>query len=504
VDTPDRISKEAAMKKVLLTLFCLITLCFWIGQAAYGEDTFARYFDDATLRIDYCHIGDATSEVVTLDRMYCEKGWSGSLINLIDSLDLGKYRVKAYDARSKELLFSRDYNSIFEEYQTTDIAAKGIKRCYQESAIMPFPRDTIIFTIESRGKNGAMHEIFRTEINPADRSIIRANPDPSVTVIPLLESGDPHHKVDLSILADGYTGEDREAFINDCKNMVEVFFSMEPYRSHKSDFNIRGIFKPSRERGCTEPGFGSYKDTAVGCTFDSLGSERYLLTESNRELRNIISRGPCDTVVILVNTERYGGGGIYNFFATAIAGNQWKYYVFLHEFGHSFAGLGDEYYTSKVEYNDFYSKAMEPLSPNITALLDPGKLKWKDLLSPDIKLPTPWDKKTYDNHDLSYQATREKMHKKLEDAKRSNAPKQTIEALEKDIEFTSMKQAGIADGIIARSINYGKVGAFEGAGYQTKGLYRPMVDCIMFSKGKKPYCKVCQKAIEDRILFYCK
>jgi hypothetical protein len=501
---PNHGSKEAAMNRILFVILCAMAIALQAGHPARGADIFGTFFTDATMRIDYYHLGDAASETVTLDRVYREKGWSGSTVNLIDETDLGKYRVKVYDAKSRNLLFSRYYNSIFEEYQTTDPAAKGIKRSFEESALIPFPKETIIFALESRGKDQVLREIFRTEIDPHDIYIATLSPDPSVEIMTLLESGDPHQKVDLSIVADGYTREDRDKFAKDSKDMAGLFFSMEPYKSHKTDFNIRAIFKPSRERGCTEPGFDSFKDTAVGCSFDSLGSERYLLTEKHRELMNVTAHAPCDTMIILANTTRYGGGGIYNFYATSIADNQWRNYVFLHEFGHSFAGLADEYYTSKVEYNDFYPKSIEPLSPNLTALRDPATLKWKDMLSTGIKLPTPWDKKTYDENDISYQAIRDRMYKKLEDAKRSRASRKEIDAIEHEIDDTSMKRALIADGILIKSPNYGKVGAFEGAGYQTKGLYRPMVDCIMFSKGKKPYCKVCQKAVEKRILFYCK
>ena len=250
------------------------------------------------------------------------------------------------------------------------------------------------------------------------------------------------------------------------------------------------------------PTHGVFKNTALSCTFNSLGSERYLLTEDNKSLRNIAAHVPYNAIYIMVNHNRYGGGGIYNLYFTFTADNQWREYLFLHEFGHSFAGLADEYYTSDVAYNDFYPKGIEPVEPNITALLDPQNLKWKSLAYPEIEIPTPWAKEDYDKQDYEWQKTRRELNNKISDATRKGISKSIIKKLEVEYNNMDRDHAFEMDEYLRESKFWGEVGAYEGAGYSSKGLYRPMIDCIMFSKGKKPFCKVCEAAIIRVIKFY--
>ncbi len=267
-------------------------------------------------------------------------------------------------------------------------------------------------------------------------------------------------------------------------------------------FNIYGVFKASEESGVDEPTHGVFKNTALSCTFNSLGSERYLLTEDNKALRKIAAQVPYDAIFIMVNHNRYGGGGIYNLYCTFTSDNQWTDYLLLHEFGHSFAGLADEYYTSDVAYNDFYPRGVEPVEPNITALLDPGNVKWKNFLTPGIKIPTPWKKSEYDSLDMHWQAHRRTLNGKIAETKRNNNDPDSADNLQNEYnKLDSLHTLEMAKWL--KSSKYlGKVGAFEGAGYASKGLYRPMLDCIMFSKGKKPYCKVCEAAIIRMIKYY--
>jgi hypothetical protein len=321
-------------------------------------------------------------------------------------------------------------------------------------------------------------------------------------VIDLQFAGDPHKTVDVAIIAEGYTIEDEAKLRGDLKRFHEVFFSIEPFTSNRSKFNLRGVWQPSKDRGCDEPSRGIWKSTSVGASFDALGSERYLLTEDNKALRDIAAHAPYDVLYVMVNTPRYGGGGIYNLFCTFTADNQWSPYVFLHEFGHHFAALADEYYTSSVAYNDFFPKGVEPIEPNVTALLDPANLKWKSLLTPGISLPTPWDKATYDESEIAYQKRRETLNARIGEASRSGAPAGEVEALKAEAERLSLDHATRMDDLLLKSPFANKVGAFEGAGYTSKGLYRPALDCIMFSKGTKPFCPVCRQAIERVIAYY--
>jgi len=479
---------------IVITLIALNTL------QSQQFINFNDFFIDATMRIDYYHVGDAKEELITIDKIYKQGQWAGSLKNLLDTYNLGRYYVKIYDVNTNLLIFSKGYDSYFSEYKTTDNAINGIKRTYHESVLIPFPKNKIQFTIERRNKNNSLEQIFNTIIDPADIYISEKAIAPDIKVIELHKSGTPHDKVDIVLIAEGYTKEEENKFFSDAKRFTKVFFNQEPYKTYIKSFNIYAVYKPSAESGCDEPSYGIFKNTALSASFDSLGSARYLLTEDNKSLRDIAAAAPYDAIIILVNQKRYGGGGIYNLYAVTVSDNQWSDYIFLHEFGHSFAGLADEYYTSSVAYNEFYPKGIEPLEPNITALLDPNQLKWKDLCSPNIEIPTPWEKEEFDKMDIEYQKVREELNKKIAKLKREKADPDKIQAIENEAEQLSKEHAQKIDNYLNNSKFKNKVGAFEGAGYSSTGLYRSMVDCIMFSKGVKPFCKACQKAIIKKIL----
>jgi hypothetical protein len=206
--------------------------------------------------------------------------------------------------------------------------------------------------------------------------------------------------------------------------------------------------------------------------------------------------------MIMVNHKRYGGGGIYNLYCTFTTDGYWQNYLFLHEFGHSFAGLADEYYTSSVSYNDFYPKGIEPVEPNITALLDKTGLKWKEWAAAEMAIPTPWEKEAYDTADIAYQKVRQEVNKKIAELKRAKAAKEEVQKLEQEAENLSIENAKKTDEYLEQSKFKGLVSAFEGAGYCSQGMYRPMIDCLMFSKGAKPFCKVCEQAVIRTIQHY--
>ena len=211
---------------------------------------------------------------------------------------------------------------------------------------------------------------------------------------------------------------------------------------------------------------------------------------------------PYDAIYMMVNHKRYGGGGIYNWSCTFTTDNQFNEYLFVHEFGHSFAGLADEYYTSDVAYTDFYKPSLEPVEPNVTALLDPANLKWKEFLTKGIEVPTVWEKESFDKTDYAWQGLRREMNNEIAELKKSNAPVSEIQIAEQEYVEKDKLRSDEVDHFLQSNDNYGKVGAFEGAGYMAKGLYRPMIDCIMFSKGDKPFCKVCEAAIAKVIMHY--
>ncbi len=457
---------------------------------------FNDYFIDQTMRIDYYHAGDASSEIVTLDRIYQYGIWAGSLKNLIDDFNNGAYYYKIYDLASGRLVFSRGFDSYFKEYQTSDEASKGIKRTYQESAVIPFPKNKIKFVLEKRDRSNKLNEVFSSVIDPSDLYIIK-DPvkDKSVKIYNSHIGGNPHTSLDVVILGDGYTSKEENKFRKDLKKYSDLLIAQEPFKSNKKKINIYGVLKPSEESGIDEPGANIYKNTALGTTFYSLGSERYVLTEENKKMRDIAAHVPYDAVYIMCNSARYGGGGIYNFYCTFSADNQFSPYIFLHEFGHSFGGLADEYYTSDVAYNEFYPAGQEPVEPNITRLLDKNNLKWKNLITPGIEIPTPWEKDNYDKMDYAWQSERREMNKNIAELKRKRESQSIIEKAQNEYNMKDKIHSDEVDRYLMSSKYWLKIGAFEGAGYSSKGMYRSMLDCLMFSKGTKPFCKVCEEHV---------
>jgi hypothetical protein len=482
------------------TLF--IMLFFALMLSAQTSVSFEQFFENATMRIDYYHIADAQSELITIDKIYRQGIWAGSKRNLIDPFNRGRYCFKIYDLTSGQLIYSKGFDSYCGEYKTSGDAQAGIKRTYHESAIIPYPRDKIKFTLENRDRQNQLHLLFSQEIDPHSLDIIMGGWIKGVKVFEAVKNGDPASKVDMAIIGEGYTAIEEAKFIEDLNKFSSLFFAHEPYKSYKNSFNIYGVLRFSEESGTDDPRAQIYQSTALNSTFNSLGSDRYLLTEDNKSLHDIAAHVPYDALLIMINHQKYGGGGIYNFYLTFTTDNQWHEYIFIHEFGHSFAGLADEYYTSSTAYNEFYPLGIEPIEPNITALLDPTNVKWKNLLSPKIKVPTPWEKEAYDKMDLEYQKVREELTEKIAQLKREKAPQEIIQKIEDESENLSRSHALEADEFLQKSKYFGKVGVFEGAGYASKGLYRPMLDCIMFSKGNKPFCKVCENAIIQVIKHY--
>lgn len=480
----------------LLALTLILTYC-----QQPPKNNFEKYFSDQALRVDYFHTGDAKFEEVKIDQLYAYEGWAGSIVNLIDSLNYGAYYYKIYDKASGELIYSKGFDSYFKEYQTSTPAINGQVKQFHESAIIPRPLDSFEFALEKRNKEGKLGEVFRTVLDPTES--IAPKKDDSVNVYTSLDNGDPHVKADILIVGEGYSADDNQKFQDDLKRFTDVFFKAEPCKSYKDRFNIRGVLKPSEDSGIDEPRAGIDKNTAVSATFNSMGSERYLLTEDNKALRDIAGHAPYDALYIMVNHSRYGGGGIYNFYCTYTSDNIFSEYLMVHEFGHSFFGLADEYYTSSSAYNDFYPQGYEPAEPNITALLDPENVKWKHLLTPGIEVPTPWNKAEYDSTSLKWQAERRALNDKIAELKKNNAPAEEVAAAEAlyDEKVTAEDkrvQAFLESGEFAKT-----VGAFEGAGYASEGIYRSSPNCIMFTRTDY-FCPVCKEAMIKVIDSYAK
>ncbi|MDZ7342299.1 MAG: IgA Peptidase M64, partial [candidate division KSB1 bacterium] len=403
-------------------------LLFWSTiLLAQGQVNFDEFFIDKTLRIDYYHIGDAKEEWVTIDQMYEQGGWSGHPKHLIDPFNNGKYQIKVYDVASNRVIYSRGFASYFGEYTTTNPAIAGVKRTYHETALIPYPKKPIFWVLEKRNRENILQPLFQQRIDPGDYHIHKESKQAHDQIYEALKNGDPHRKVDLAWIAEGYTDQEFEKFKKDVDRFMNALFEVAPYDKLKDRFNIYGVFRPSVESGVDQPREGIFKETIVNSSFNALDLDRYLLTEDNKSMHDIAANVPYDAIFILVNSERYGGGGIYNFYGVSTVGNNLSLNVFIHEFGHSFAGLGDEYYTSDVAYNEFYPPGVEPTDPNITALLDPENIKWKDLVSTGISIPTNWGKEEFEALQAELQKNRKEMRVQLDKLEKSGAPKSKID-----------------------------------------------------------------------------
>ncbi|MCK5411192.1 MAG: IgA Peptidase M64 [Gemmatimonadota bacterium] len=453
------------------------------GAAAQG---FGGFFTDRTMRVDYFHTGGMGEEIISLDRVVADGPWAGSRTQLLDDTNLGPYLFEVIDPATNRVIYSRGFASIFGEWETTAEAAR-VHRTFHESLRFPWPMESVQVVLKKREGDQAFHEVWSTTVDPNSRFVNSADLRSVGSVWTIFENGPPDRKVDLVLIGEGYTAEEMEKFHADARRLVDRLFQTEPFRSRKADFNVRAIDLPSATSGVNRPHVGEFRRTPVSAEYNIFDSERYLLTYDNRMLRDVLSAVPYEFVEILVNEKQYGGGGIFNFQATTAVDTEFADYVFVHEFGHHFAGLGDEYYTSPVAYERDHAEHPEPWEPNITALRDPAKLKWRALVQPGTPLPTPWDKEAYEEHARGIGARRQAL---IESA----APESEFDALfreQKEIErelLGAMRYAVL-------------VGAFEGAMYEAQGLYRPQIDCIMFTRSDS-FCLVCGRAIERIIDLY--
>ena len=462
-------------------------LCVLLAStlSSAGAETDAKTTSDTrTLRVDYYHTGNANQEIFSLDRVVLEPlPWPGNMSQPFDETLRGKYAfyVHAQD-ESGTLLYSRSFSSIYGEWETTGEARERL-RTFHESVRFPAPTEAVDLVIKKRDQANAFVEIWRTTVDPHDYLVHQESAVLADRVVAIQESGDPADKVDLLLLGDGYTAEEHEAFLTAATELTEVLFSTPPFKERRSDFNVWALAPASPQSGVSRPSTGVYRDTPFSTRYDAFRSERYVLTYANRELRTLASSAPYDFVEILVNSDVYGGGGIYGLYSTAAAKSDWAGYLFVHEFAHHFAGLADEYYTSSVAY-EAPDQSREPYEPNVTALLDPANLKWGDRVSADAPLPTPWPKADYEEHSRAYQARRQRM-------RAQDVPEEAMNELFRENQM-------IVEGLFSRAPHAHSVGAFEGANYQAKGYFRSEMNCIMFTRTEH-FCGVCRSAIDEVI-----
>lgn len=420
------------MKKLSIISLFLITLGFAQAQ------NFDQYFMSKTLRIDYLHKGNLKMDTILFSQAHSYEIWAGTTTQLVDPFLFGANRVELYDSASNILIYSRGYSNLFEEWRTT--AEGKIKTAsFEETLLVPMPKKATKVVVKRRERNGTYSNITHFYLNP---NKVVASTVKKERQIVLHKGGNSNQCMDITFIADGYSINDSSKLIKDFNRYAGYILKCKPFNILKRSINIVGVCSYSKDSGISDPISSTVKNTAVGCTFNSIGSDRYLMTTQMWNLHNYVESAPTDAIVIICNTDKYGGGGIYNYYATVAAGSESGDFVLVHEMGHSIAGLGDEYYSSEVSVEDFYPLTVEPWEPNITTNVDFNK-KWKNMISKDTPIPTPCTKE-YEN----------------------------------------------------------TVGLFEGAGYMSKGIYRPWQNCTMKEIKYDAFCPVCISAISKMIGYY--
>lgn len=440
----------------------------------------------ATVRVDYLHSGNALSEHYALDRVVIEPlPWPGDMTRTLDDTDRGINKVEVVDAKTGKLLYSRGFSTVFGEWKTTDEASKAT-RAFGESVRFPKPDAPVKVRILKRDERNQFSIVWTADVDTDALDVVRKQPPAPAQPIPIRVSGASPQKVDLLILGDGYTRAELKKFEQTAKRLADYLFTVSPFKERAQDFNVWGLALPTEESGVSRPSTNTHHASALNTRYDIFGSERYVLTTDNRALRDIAQHAPYEFIEILVNNDTYGGGGIYGQFSTAAANNDWANYLFVHEFGHHFAGLADEYYTSPVAYQASAGRP-EPWEPNVTALHDPANVKWRHFVKPGTPLPTPWPKDAYEAHSRQYQKVRARLRK-------DNRPEAEMSKLfAEDLAWSGR--------LFSQAPHAKTVGAFEGANYEAKGYYRSQQQCLMFDRSEA-FCAVCAEAVGQTIDLY--
>lgn len=423
------------MKSFISTL----TLLVIATQLSFASVDFETYFENKTLRIDYLLGGNAKEQTVFLQNLKKEAHWGGTTKNLVDTFDYGNFRFKLIDKASGNLIYSRGFGSLFQEWQSTP-EAKTLSRSYYQVNVMPFPKQKAQFVIDYRNRDGVFVQLFEYEIDPSNYFILEETAM-KVKYSKIMGKGEVNKSIDVAFIAEGYTQEEMSKFRADVERVAGYVLNVEPFKTYANRFNIYALESVSEESGPDIPGKAIYKNTVLNSTFYTFDSERYLTTSDIKTMHDIAANVPYDHIFVLINTEKYGGAGIYNYYTSCSSDHKLSREVASHEFGHGFVGLADEYYTSGVSVEDFYNLKVEPWEPNITTLVN-FESKWKSMIEEGLVTPTP---RTEEYND--------------------------------------------------------KVGLFEGGGYMSKGIYSPVRDCKMKSNNKDEFCPVCQKACERMLKF---
>lgn len=404
---------------------------------------------DKTLRVDYVFSGTDKATEISLERLYSFDGWAGRTVNLDRVPVKGNGQISMTDVATGKTIFKQSFSTLFQEWKTTEEATR-LRKAFENTFLLPMPSAKAVVKVELYDFFGNVCASLNHVVDPSDILIRHITPDPAPHRY-LLKSGTPQDKIDVAIVAEGYTAEESEQFYRDAQVAMDAILAHEPFASYRDRFNFVAIALESEDSGVSVPREGLWKNTAVGSNYDTFYSDRYLTTSCVWKMHDALCGVPYEHLVILANTDTYGGGGIYNSYTLTTALHKDFKPVVVHEFGHSFAGLADEYYYDD-QFVEYYYPESEPWEQNITTLYD-FESKWDDMLPKLIQIPTPVNGDVW---------------KRIKEGEKP----ETI------------------------------IGVYEGAGYQSKGVYRPYPDCRMKTNAAESFCPVCQRAIARIIEFY--
>lgn len=433
----------------------IITIIMLALATMAGAQTFDEYFEDNTLRLDYVLGGDSAAQYIQLSQLYKQKQWAGRRNRLAETYLLGNAQINVFDSATGKLIYVHTFSTLFQEW-LNETEATQMKRAFEASYNIPFPKRPIDIRVTLTDNHNKICAMLTHHVDPTD-ILIRPIGDNGIPYKYIQKNGDVSECVDIAIVAEGYTATEMDKFYRDSQRAADAIFSHEPFKSMKHRFNVVAVGAVSNESGPSEPGRGIWHDTVLRSHYDTFYSDRYLTTSAVHKLFDLLSGVPFEHIIVLINTPRYGGGGIYNQWMCSSSDHATFKQVLVHEFGHSYAGLADEYNYGD-NHVEWYPADTEPWEPNITTLKDFDK-KWKDLIPAGTPVPTPL---TINN----YQQTRTTM---------------SSEELNKKTQ---------------------RVGVFEGAGYMARGAYRPAELCRMNVNEVEDFCPVCTRAIIGITDFY--
>lgn len=428
------INVRRSLTAVLLAAACTMSYA--------AEVNFSTHFSDSTLRIDYIFSGTNITQHIALDQLSKTEGWYGRRHNLGRLPLEGNGQLTLLDPQTGDTLYRHSFSTLFQEWQETE-EARHVEKAFENTFVVPLPKHEVEAVVQLVDTHRRVTSKLRHRINPRDILIKDRSAEKQTPWAYIRQSGDSREKIDVAFIAEGFAADEMDYFLAICDSSIQALAAHEPFRSHIDKFNFIAVMPHSRDNGVTIPHKGLWFDTALASSFDTFYSNRYLTTLHIKRLYDVMTSIPFEHFIILANTPEYGGGGIYNFYNLASARTKhFKLEVVVHEFGHSFAGLGDEYaYGDDPETH--YPADTEPWEPNLTTLHDFSS-KWADMLAAGTPVPTVPDGK-----DLTT-----------------------------------------------------KVGVYEGAGYQAHGVYRPVQECRMKVNEVPEFCPVCQRAITNIIKFY--